>query len=1376
MKGYVWPARAVLLALVAATVAVAVVSDGFHSTRVELQREVAWLATSGVPLVVQVSGSNARASGWVELPAPEPGGQPRTRAVDGGVVVVDPAGSRLIRIDEATLRQTAVVDVGDGAADLDLYLAGEGQALVVSVQRGLVRQVDPGTLQLGAELLPVGRRLFVAEDASRATLWVLDADNGRLHRVRDGALDGEVVVAEALAGAEPLALALAGDTPVVLTSDGVVPVSPSLEVGKPFCAGVVPWSKTDPVLSADRGALADERATLVTVPSVRRLVWVDVDDGTCQPSPVGDPASGATVAAPGRPLLTADTAYVADASSQVLDRAAPGQAPTSLALPADTIGAEHRVELIEQGGHVWLNDLDGPDAALVEDGQLVEVEKFTKGEDGYRVGGELAEGGSSSVVRNPDRLASVDERLVQPPTPAPGPADPADPQAADDEAEPVEAEAGPGSVPQASELPFNVEPSFPRVGDQVRFTAQGGVGVWRWTVNGVPAGEGASWSWSPTTAGLFTVGLQAQGADGGTLSATRALTVAPEGTDVPPEARFRWEPGVVRVGTPVRFQDLSAVAEGSIDRRSWQFGCALPPSEQVSPVVSFTSAGDCAVTLQVTDSRGLTDTTTLLVSVLGPDQAVPLRAAFAVDKTSIRVGDEARFTDRSEGGPSTWSWNFGDGTSSDQNPRKRWTVAGRYVVRLTVTDPGGATSVSQPQVVEVTDGPVKPTAQMFLSASRVTPNAAVTVTDTSFGQPTEVTVDWGDGTGPERMDPGASRTHRYATSATYTVRLTARNELGTGETTRNVVVEPEVEALGAAFSFSPPNPKAGQSVTFTNTSPGGPTSFAWDFGDGATAQVAHPSHAFATPATYTVELVVRRADAEERTSRTVVVTAVADRPVASYTGPTTVEVGKVATFTSTSSGSPTDLQWVIDGTNYNGGTVAHTFTSAGSRSVRLTASNANGSDDATGTVRVDEPPPASPVSQLVADFAFNPDPAVHLQLLDLVDRSTGGADSWKWSTVPGGQFGVKQNEAYYMLDFRPYTFSLEVCRSSDGTCASTTKTVQMIQSGPPKAAFGYSPVPGQLGSPMNFYDKSTATPTNWTWTFDSGGTSTLQNPSFTFTTPGTKTVTLRACWASECSEASQQVEVSDQPPGGTGPDDNTADFSWSANPTAGQPVTFTAVVDPAPVSQTFHFHDSTTQNGPDATFTYPAAGDYAVRLTVCWNRINPTVGAGDCRDYNKTITVALAPEPPPEVEFTWSPDQPEVGQVVQFTGNASFPIANPGACACSVEWRFPDGSTSGATNATFTFTAPGDHVVTLTGCRLVCTVRQHTVTVVAACSLKSVGDADCNGHVTTADNDIWRSDFDAGTNASRSDFNGDGSVSLSDYEIWRRTYEAGEHP
>ncbi|MGA2934840.1 MAG: DUF2341 domain-containing protein, partial [Methanomicrobiales archaeon] len=58
----------------------------------------------------------------------------------------------------------------------------------------------------------------------------------------------------------------------------------------------------------------------------------------------------------------------------------------------------------------------------------------------------------------------------------------------------------------------------------------------------------------------------------------------------------------------------------------------------------------------------------------------------------------------------------------------------------------------------------------------------------------------------------------------------------------------------AAFSASPISGKAPLTVTFTDQSTNTPTSWSWDFGDGATSNLQNPVHTYTAAGTYTVKL------------------------------------------------------------------------------------------------------------------------------------------------------------------------------------------------------------------------------------------------------------------------------------------------------------------------------------------------------------------------------------------------------------------------------------------------------------------------------------------------------------------------------------------
>jgi PKD repeat protein len=60
---------------------------------------------------------------------------------------------------------------------------------------------------------------------------------------------------------------------------------------------------------------------------------------------------------------------------------------------------------------------------------------------------------------------------------------------------------------------------------------------------------------------------------------------------------------------------------------------------------------------------------------------------------------------------------------------------------------------------------------------------------------------------------------------------------------------------------------------------------------------------------------------------------------------------------------------------------------------------------------------------------------------------------------------------------------------------------------------------------VHFTDKSEGSPTGWQWDFGDGSSSTLQNPVYTYNTPGTYTVTLTATDGAQSDTISADVVV-----------------------------------------------------------------------------------------------------------------------------------------------------------------------------------------------------------------------------------------------------------
>src|SRR4030043_1959421 len=80
----------------------------------------------------------------------------------------------------------------------------------------------------------------------------------------------------------------------------------------------------------------------------------------------------------------------------------------------------------------------------------------------------------------------------------------------------------------------------------------------------------------------------------------------------------------------------------------------------------------------------------------------PPVAAFIASPTTIGLGQSVQFTDQSTNSPTSWLWNFGDGsTSISSNPLHTYSATGTYNVTLTVSNNSGVPD-SEPKLNYIT--------------------------------------------------------------------------------------------------------------------------------------------------------------------------------------------------------------------------------------------------------------------------------------------------------------------------------------------------------------------------------------------------------------------------------------------------------------------------------------------------------------------------------------------------------------------------------------------------------------------------------------------------------------------------------------------------
>lgn len=172
----------------------------------------------------------------------------------------------------------------------------------------------------------------------------------------------------------------------------------------------------------------------------------------------------------------------------------------------------------------------------------------------------------------------------------------------------------------------------------------------------------------------------------------------------PPTANFKIDGPSGYAPLSVDFNDLSTDNPTSW---KWSFGDGGTSSSQ-NPTHVYTTPGKYTVKLTVSNSLG-SDTKQMdnVINVTAPPPG-PV-AGFSASPRNGYAPLTVRFYDSSSGGPTSWTWNFGDGKSaSDRNPTHTYTNPGRYTVTLKVKNTFGENTRTISEYIIVTQQPTLP--------------------------------------------------------------------------------------------------------------------------------------------------------------------------------------------------------------------------------------------------------------------------------------------------------------------------------------------------------------------------------------------------------------------------------------------------------------------------------------------------------------------------------------------------------------------------------------------------------------------------------------------------------------------------------------------
>ena len=247
------------------------------------------------------------------------------------------------------------------------------------------------------------------------------------------------------------------------------------------------------------------------------------------------------------------------------------------------------------------------------------------------------------------------------------------------------------------------------------------------------------------------------------------------------------------------------------------------------------------------------------------------------------------------------------------------------------------------------------------------PSSTVTLTNTTNTGPWTYLWDFGDGS--TSTDPAVA-SHTYSVSGNYTITLTVT----TGVCSKNQAQQITILAIPPVvdFAFAPDSGCEPLKVQFTNlTQFADPSTYHWDFGDGATSQAINPSHTYFNVGKYSVSL-----SASNVTGQTVInakqdVINVFPKPIADFkVTPPLIYIPGGILYTANLSVNATAFYWDFgDGETSADFRPEHMYKKDGTFTITLSASNEFSCAD---TIRHESVVTVIKGSQVLVPNAFSP--------------------------------------------------------------------------------------------------------------------------------------------------------------------------------------------------------------------------------------------------------------------------------------------------------------------------------------------------------------------------------------------------------------------
>lgn len=744
-----------------------------------------------------------------------------------------------------------------------------------------------------------------------------------------------------------------------------------------------------------------------------------------------------------------------------------------------------------------------------------------------------------------------------------------------------------------------------------------------------------------TTPGLYTVSLVVFGSNGQKDSTTQTITVVDN-----PIANFSVSQTIgCAQNNSFQFTNSSANAVSYI----WDFGDGTS-SIDPSPIHTYLNAGIYNVKLIATSTYGCQDIEikNALITIF----ANPIIQFTSNSTSTCDVNTTFNFTDNTIGNNS-WSWTFGDGSSStQQNPSHQYSATGNYTVTLIAGNANGCyDTLSQSNFIHIGN-----TLVPSLTVSDTNGCAPATI-HFNATTPNSNTWNWdfGDGVTSNLKSPN----HTYTNPGLYTITLTVTTNSGcNGSVIKNQFIKLDSKPI-PSFTLAQDTGCAPYTIQPINTTIGGAT-YLWNFGN-STSNLTNPTKTYTSGGNYTITLTATSQNGCTDSIRVSPALKVYDPDAQFQATPRIGCAGMTVQFTNTTNqNNIVGFLWLFgDGTSSTLQNPTHTYNAIGNYPVSLVVTNSFGCVDTTTKL----------------NYITIVDPTTNYTLPDTIKICLGDpytfydptaiSNSWNWD-FGDGNTSTLQNGSNLYQNAGIYTVTLTT--TMPGGCIQTFNPYAIVQVVP------------YVRKPIDFTLMSTCKPYNvqfncttpnvilYNWDFGDGSFSFDANPLHTYDIAGAYNVSLTLTIGSGCiTEMDTIVTVGHL---------NSASAS-SYDECINNAIQFDITKNWEFVSCVWHFGDGTTSTSFSPTHAYSTTGTYnAIIITT---------------DYSNCVDTFYLPQ---QITITNTSADFNVINPVVCLGN-SITFNNLSLYGYSYFWEFGDGTTSTDTFPTHTYTQAGLYTVTL---------------------------------------------------------------------------------